>query len=337
MVNHFIGFWNLENLFDISSSTQRPDYLKNELRNELEGWTASVLRKKLAQLVKIIMQMNGGLGPDILGICEIENEAVVQKLLDTFPSGWRNYKIAHADTRDKRGIDVAIIYDSDKYEAELQFSYFVQKRTATRDIFQVNLKTRAGRALVIIGNHWPSRSGGGQYKSEPYRMMVGEALAYFHKRILEELGRDTAIVVMGDFNDEPFDRSIREYAQVTRERRKIMNARSVDYFYNLMWETVGRREATYYYGSQPNILDQFWVSKGILKQGTAFSVKEIPVENTEESKLVEIFRPAELVADTEYPKARRFGRPSSPSTYNEEGYSDHFPITMILEEKDTIA
>lgn len=327
MTEHFIGFWNLENLFDTSSSSERPEYLKKQLKKELAGWTTAVLKKKLKQLVRIITQMNGGSGPDILGVCEIENEAVVQELLDTFPSGGRNYKIAHADTKDKRGIDVAVIYDAAKYEAGLQFNYFVQKRSATRDIFQVNLRTKAGRDLVIVGNHWPSRSGG-QYASEPYRMMVGETLAYFHKRILEELGDDTAIVAMGDFNDEPFDRSIRDYAQVSRERRKIMNAKSIDYFYNLMWEALGDREATYYFGSQPNLLDQFWISKGILKQGSAFKVK---------AGSVEIFRPPELIAPGEYPRARHYGRPSRPTTFDQEGYSDHFPIAMVLEEKEAVA
>jgi len=326
-MRHFIGFWNLENLFDISSSSERPDYLKERLRKELEGWTAAILKKKIAQLVKIIMQMNDGRGPDILGVCEIENEAVVKKLLDGFPSGGRNYKIAHADTKDGRGIDVAVIYDGDTYRAGLKFNHFVQKRTATRDIFQVNLTTKASRDLVIVGNHWPSRRGG-QYGSEPYRMMVGETLAYFHKRILENLGEDTAVVVMGDFNDEPFDRSIRDYALASRERQKIMNARSVDYFYNLMWEATGNREATYYFGSQPNLLDQFWISKGILKQGSAFRV---------EPGSVEIFQPPELIASGDYPKARKFGRPSGATTFDQEGYSDHFPITMILDERDAVS
>lgn len=319
---HFIAFWNVENLFDVASSSHRPDYLQKKLNNELKGWTAAVLERKISQLVKIIVQMNGGAGPDILGICEIENENVVAKLLDAMPSGWRNYAIAHADTADARGIDVAIIYDADRYKAGKQFNYFVQKRTATRDIFQINLKTKAERDLIIIGNHWPSRSAG-QYESEPYRIMVGETLSYFHSRILEELGKDTAIVCMGDFNDEPFDRSVRSYAQAAREPRKIMNSQTVPYFYNLMWETTGERLATYYFGSQPNVLDQFWVSKGILKRASPFRV---------EKSSVAIFQPVEMISTGDYPRARFFKRPSHKE-YDPDGYSDHFPIVMKLLEK----
>lgn len=323
MPDHFIAFWNVENLFDRSTSSDRPEYLRKQLRKELTGWTASVVRQKIAQLVKIIEPMNEGLGPDILGVCEIENETVVQQLISALPASGRDYQVAHADTQDQRGIDCAVIYDANKYTAGLQFNHFVQKRSATRDIFQVNLTTAANQTLVVICNHWPSRSGG-QYKSEPYRMMVGETLAYFHKRILEELGQNTAVVAMGDFNDEPFDRSIREYAQVSRNRQKIMNATSVDYFYNLMWELLGARMASYYFGSVPNMLDQFWVSKGILKSNTPFSVKPGSVT---------VYNPAELIASGDYPRARKFGRPSKPSDFDDQGYSDHFPITMTLEEK----
>ncbi|MFY0610989.1 MAG: endonuclease [Hyphomicrobiaceae bacterium] len=323
MEEHFLGFWNLENLFDVANSPSRPEYLQRQLKTELKGWTSSVLAAKLSQLTQIITKMNDGAGPDILGICEIESELVVQKLLDALPTNGRQYKIAHADTADNRGIDVAVIYDGEKYAAGQTFSHFVQKRTATRDIFQVNLKTTSGRDLVIVGNHWPSRSGG-QYQTEPYRMMVGETLAYFHKRIVEEMGDDTAIVAMGDFNDEPFDRSIREYAQVSRERRKIMNAKKIDYFYNLMWEIAGERAATYYFGSQPNLLDQFWISKGILKNGSIFKVKKGSVD---------IFQPEELVASGTYPRPKKFGRPSRPKTFDRTGYSDHFPITFVLEER----
>ncbi len=325
MNEHFIAFWNVENLFDVSSSPDRPDYLKRKLRNELRGWTASVLKRKITQLVRIISQMNNGTGPDILCVCEIENERVVAKLLDAIAPTLRRYSIAHADTKDGRGIDVAVIYDADKYSAGLQFNHFVQKRTATRDIFQVNLKTSADRDLVIIGNHWPSRSAG-QYESEPYRIMVAETLSYFHSRILEELGDDTAIVCMGDFNDEPFDRSITNYAMASREPRKVMNSRSVPYFHNLMWELAGERLATYYFGNQPNVLDQFWVSKGILKRGSPFRV---------EKGSVDIFRPKEMISGGDYPGARFFKRPSEKK-YDPDGYSDHFPIVMKLLERPKV-
>ena len=177
--------------------------------------------------------MNNNTGPDILGICEIENRPVVEKLVSSLASlSNHDYKIIHADTQDERGIDVALIYDGEKFDIEkdpqtgkeLVLSHFILKRVATRDILQVNFKTKtSGNRLVLIGNHWSSRRGG-QYESEPYRIVAGETLSYFHQRILEENQDEhdgTAILVMGDFNDEPFNRSITEYALATIAYSKL--------------------------------------------------------------------------------------------------------------------
>ena len=133
------------------------------------------------------------------------------------------------------------------------FSHTLVKRSATRDLVQVNLLAQAtGARLVVIGNHWPSRRGGPE-ASAPYRMMAGETLAYFHERIREVCGTDTAIIAMGDFNDEPFDRSISTYANAERERARVMNARSAK-FLNVSWPHVSAGSATYYYANEPNVL-----------------------------------------------------------------------------------
>ena len=200
MPDHFIAFWNVENLFDEKDSPRRSEKLQRTLKNELGGWTAAVLDRKIAQLGKVIRQLNQNRGPDLLGLCEIENDHVLRLLVQEIASTGRDYRIAHADMQDGRGIDVAFIYDSRVFTAHETFSHYIVKRTATRDLFQVNFRTAANRLLVVVGNHWPSRMGG-QYESEPYRIIAGEALAYFHERIRELHGNDVAVLAMGDFND----------------------------------------------------------------------------------------------------------------------------------------
>lgn len=92
----------------------------------------------------------------------------------------RRYQVVHADTGDRRGIDIAFLYDPGLFTAreDQRFQHVVMRRTATREIFQVNLRTAAGRSWAVFGNHWPSRSGG-QHESAPYRAIAGETLAYF--------------------------------------------------------------------------------------------------------------------------------------------------------------
>jgi len=85
MSDHYVAWWNVENLFDHATAT-RPDYLRSKLRGELVGWTAAVRDAKIAQLASVITQMNTQRGPDILGVCEIENATVM--LFKNDASGW---------------------------------------------------------------------------------------------------------------------------------------------------------------------------------------------------------------------------------------------------------
>ncbi len=319
MNEYFVAWWNLENLFDVENSAQRPQWLRSRLRSELAGWNQQILDKKIGQLAKIILQMNGNRGPDILGVCEVENQPVLQLLANNLSGLGRNYQIAHHDTSDERGIDVAFIYDAAKFTVERQFFYIVLKRTATRDLFQVNLRTPAGRDLILVGNHWPSRSGG-QLESEPYRIVAAETLSYWHERILEEKGADTAILMMGDFNDEPFNRSLTDYALSTNSIAKVRNARTAK-LYNLMWPLMGKGLGTFYYDNLPNMLDQFLVSKGFLKNNAPIQIKQ-------DTARIEIF--PEMVSGGDYPDPIPFGRPSEGLNVN--GFSDHYPISVVLQE-----
>jgi hypothetical protein len=319
MVEYYIAFWNVENLFDVFDSPRRSDKLQRTLAGELDGWTSQVLDRKIHQLVSIICQMNGSRGPDLLGVCEIENEYVLGLLVNVLRPLNRHYQIAHFDTLDQRGIDVAFIYDQDLLTANEQFSHFIVKRAATRDLLQVNFRTSTGKLLVVIGNHWPSRMGG-QFETEPYRIIAGETLAYFHERIREVQNDDNvAVLAMGDFNDEPSNRSLTDYALSERLRTRVTKARSAK-FLNLMWPILGQGIGTHYHENSPNVLDQFLVSKGLLTGRSGFAAIQ---------ESVEVLRFPEMVKAGDYPAPKRFGRQSSLDI---DGFSDHFPISLRLKE-----
>ncbi len=322
METHYISWWNLENLFDIEDSIFRPSWLAKTLKKELKGWHDKVLDKKIDNISTIIKKINNNKGPDILGICEVENENVVNKLKDKLEAHNRKYKVIHHDTKDKRGIDIAFVYDSNKYKIDGKiYSYEVLKRSATRDIIQINLRTQQGNNIIVIGNHWPSRSGG-QYKSEPYRMMAAETLSYWIERIQEIFGKKVPILVMGDFNDTPYNRSLREYALSSISKKKVTYGKK-PYLYNLMWKLIGLKQASYVFNSEPLMIDQFLVSKGIALNNSKFKVIEDKVK-------IEIF---DGMVKGRYNKPVRFGRPSDKKTYNTNGFSDHLPVSVKIIEK----
>jgi len=321
MQQHYIAWWNLENLFNEENDPSRSEWLQNQLKRELRGWTKGVLNKKLNQLASIISLLNDGKGPDILGVCEVENKSVLQKLTDKLAPLNRNYGISLHEGEDKRGIDVAIIFDKNKFTAAEQFTHRIMKRNATRDIFQVNFKTSAGKDLVVIGNHWPARMPG-TYESDPYRIIAAETLSYWIKRITEIMGKDVRIIVMGDFNDDPFGRAMTDYALSTSSKQKVVNSRSSPRLYNLMAAEIARGVGSYYH-SGPYLFDQLLVSKGLIKSTSPLKVKagSPRVENID------------IMAKGSYKAPRRFARPSTKSSYNPDGYSDHFPVSVVLEEK----
>lgn len=324
---HSICWWNLENLFDTYDSPLRPDWLQRRLRSELKGWTATVLDKKLSNLADIIGRMNNNSGPDILGVCEIENKVVIEKLIQKIKGNvQRNYKVIHHDSKDDRGIDVAFIYDADLYHHDgKSFSLEIMKRNATRDLFQVQLTTQKGNELVLIGNHWPARSAG-KYESEPYRMMVGETLSYWVERIhevkLEEKGeKHPAIILMGDFNDNPYDRSLTEYMRSSGTLEKVKNSTS-HIMFNMMYPFVGGDIGTHVFGNEVNVLDQFIVSRSVVVDYYKYPFQVDSVEI--------VYYPEMVKGD--YFTPIRFSRPSQ-SDYSEDGYSDHLPIELIIEER----
>ncbi len=320
--DYSIAFWNLENLFDIENSPRRTDKLQRAIGSDIAGWDQTKLDRKIAQLASIIAQLGDGNGPDMLGVCEVENRHVLTLLVHALAPLGRNYTIEHADTADKRGIDVAFIYDGDLFTRLISFNHFVMRRTATRDILQVNFETQKKRLFVVVANHWPARTSDMQ-KSAGYRAIAGETLAYFHQRILQVHGKNTPVLSMGDFNDEPFDPSLVTYALSTRSRTRVAGATSPR-LWNLMWPHVGKGIASHYYNNLPNNLDQFLVNKNMIKKTSLINV--LP-ETVQIHQFPEMFD-----AKKKYPVPIRFGGMGKKLNLN--GFSDNYPISLKVREND---
>jgi len=86
---------------------------------------------------------------------------------------------------------------------------------------------------------------------------------------------------------------------------------------------MGEGLATHYYDNFPNVLDQFLANKNLLKKDAPIGV--LP-------KSVEIVRFPEMVDTEEYLKPIRFG--GMGKSVNPNGFSDHFPIAVIVSEAD---
>lgn len=342
MSEYLVAFWNLENLFAPENDPARPEWLAEAVAKDLKGWTQALFDKNVSQLASIIAQMKGGAGPDLLGVCEVENEfalkAVATELNGRLPA--RKYGVVHVDSeKDRRGIDTAFLYDTKSWQKPKDlFSHFVMRRTGTRDITQCTFTTKNGREIVALANHWPSRSappGKGPEHSAGFRMTAGETLAYWHERIREEKGADVAVIAMGDLNDDPFDASVTNHAVALRERGDVARAESAK-LYNLAWlyltqDVVDHKgnprtlDGTLYYGGDGNVFDQLLVSPGLLSGKSKLKVKP-------ESARIEAF--PEMVDHRVGEGPIRFGLPKGDAAknVNVKGFSDHFPVSVCIED-----
>jgi hypothetical protein len=338
-MDYRVAYWNLENLFAPEGFPDREPWLASAVGNDLRGWTQALFDRKVAQLGAAIAHLGGGAGPDLLGVCEVENRFVLDELVtvvdDLLPA--RSYGVVHADsTRDHRGIDTAFLYDTNLFDVDptTVFSHFVVRRTGTRDITQATFRTAAGNDLVALCNHWPSRSGGA-HESAGFRATAGETLGYWHERIREELGDDIPIIAGGDFNDDPWDPSVRFNANSSRERGDTERAQSAR-FHNLAWHylevpVVDHNgdarvlNGTLYFGGDGNTFDQILVNRSLLKGEGGLTILD-------DSAAIDAI-PAMVDHRTAHGPIR-FGLPKGDAGANidQDGFSDHVPVAVVIQE-----
>ena len=336
-----VAFWNLGNLFDIQP---------NEISSNLEftpnkGWNEKVRDIKIQNLTNIIRTTFDNGGPDLIGICEIENIFLAEKLINELKKllGRDDYQIAGTNVDGKlipyhkgpdlRGIDTCLIYSNKIFEQIDGRGYMINFRFPTRNIFYAKLRVLMNNTkLNVLVNHWPSRRGRDDY-SEPIdteysRYMTAEhcgkivdsILKYpkmeiekfpnnFYsthegKTVLEKLEErwNINILVMGDFNDEPFDKSIMKYLYATpdknllRKWKRIFRLAKEDFknrdktykqiyleqpsvLFNCMWNLYPNGSLYFRKTNSFNLFDQFIISRGLLvgEQGLKMNLESINI------------------------------------------------------------
>jgi hypothetical protein len=350
-----IACWNLQNLFDINVSDIAADL---EFTPE-QGWDAEALDNKLTNLAEIIKLMHGGQGPDLLGICEVENKELLDELV--VRTGLPNLVVAHQDNPDIRGIDTALIYSSKVFTlAGEPVGHNIHFRHPTRDVFEVPLEVKSnGARLHCFVNHWPSRSRG-QYETEPLRIAVAENCALLARDVLkfkhedyvamadseETLQRlntrfDANVLFMGDFNDEPYSRSVVDYLLAAKDldhieevikkasagakpaRKNTPTVRDYleqkAYLFNCMWPQAGMSDrGSYHFGrgvNTFNLLDQFIVSRGLLLGKSGLKLREGSARVFEAPPMA----------------SAKKKRPVAFDKKTKKGFSDHFPIEALID------
>ena len=244
-----IGFWNVENLFDLENDPSKRD---DEFAiGGKKNVTSDIYELKIKRSVEVLTDLN----VDILGLCEVENISVLSDLNNSYKG--RDYKIIHFDSPDERGIDNALLYDQNKFSilASKPIENKLGGNDKTRDILYVK-GAFLDVTLHIFVNHWPSNYGGKE-RAIPKRKATAELLMKQIKTI-QKNDKLAEIVLIGDFNEDPIDDNV-----------KILEKLG---FINQMSPMMGvRNKGTYVYRGKDYFYDQIIISEGLnTNQGLHF-------------------------------------------------------------------
>ncbi len=301
-----IVFYNLENLFDTDNDSTKLDdeYAYGGIRN----WNYNKFKHKINQIARVIVNIDGYEMPDIVAVCEVENYNVLEKLCDQSLLKNSNYRIIHKDSPDTRGIDVALLYRTNKVQA-LTYKYhpIIDRGgniLSTREILEATFKV-GNDTLNIFVNHWTSRYGG-QSSSLKKRQLAAETLIK-HIKQLRHKQAQAKIVVVGDFNDEPNDKSMK---WLCKNEHQLINLSSY-------WSP---QAGTLKHQANWSIFDQIIVSPSLLLSPNRLAC------SVNDAKIISF--PFLLKED------EKWGGLMLYRTYfgykYQGGYSDHLPVKLKL-------
>lgn len=314
-------FYNVENLFDTQDDSLKLD--EEFLPDGPRYWTSKKYSQKINHIYKTLIASGEWDPPALIGLCEIENENVLKRLVYGTPLSKMDYRFIHFESPDVRGIDVALLYRKDFFHPVFTKAIRVFLKDnpdfRTRDILYVKgIFPFNGDTLHIFINHWPSRWGG-QLESEYKRINAARIL----RKNIDSLFLhcdEPAVLIMGDFNDTPENKSLKEGLHAKEFRDTVISAT----IFNLVINP-DERLGSYKYQGVWQQLDQIMVSGVLLNESNSL----IADRNS-----FTIVQPDFLLSEDEKNLGKKPFRTFSGYKYI-GGFSDHLPvkIRLVLKKK----
>lgn len=311
-----VGFYNVENMFDHLDDPSTNDheftpYGKNR-------WSEKKSLQKISNIAKVIKGMTleneKSFGPDILGVAEVENSYVLEKLISDQNISNSHYDFVHIDSPDERGIDVAFLYKKTSFKVlssqNIQVDLSQLTKRPTRDILLVEGLLK-GEKVYILVNHWPSRSAG-EALTRLYRLKAAQTA----KKVIDDINtKDSTakIILMGDLNDNPIDASL----MLGLSAQNTQSALKDNQLFNPFFANYKKGDGSNAYMDVWFNFDQILISNHFLKNAGWKYKKNY------------VYKKPFLI--------QQHGRYKNYPlrTFNDLGsigYSDHFPVYLILEK-----
>ncbi len=307
-----LAFYNIENLFDIYDDelTRDDDFLPNAEKR----WTIKRYKNKLRKLGFVISEIGkkqSNTHPAIVGLAEVENAEVIKDLISSKHLAEIDYGFVHYDSPDERGIDVALLYDKNRFKVAHSKNYSIElfnekeETDYTRDILLVS-GLFEGLELHIIVNHWPSRRNGSG-ETDHKRMTASKKVVEIISNIKKK-NAEAKVIVMGDFNDDPTNESVEH----------LVKSHGL---FNPMETLISNDRGTTSYNKEWNLFDQFMFTHNLFERKKG-NLRYVDANIFDEDFL--------KLYDGKY-KGTPY-RTYVGKRYK-GGYSDHFPVYLTLKIK----
>ena len=349
-------WWNVQRLF---SPVPSPLSLSLDATSN-KGWTKEAYDIKISAIASVLCQITGGITPALIGFAEVENSDVVKDIISAL--NWVDLIEPTDNPPWIVGTDVTLLYSKKEFElVGTPTSHNVHNLYATRDIFEVTLRHNSGEELIVLANHWPSRRIS---NSEPLRIglsdhcrqIVNVKLKISYTNLSKADGSanlpeysilykqwNRPLLVVGDFNDEPFNVSASEYLEVTRSKDQVTkkprlprksNLTSISSYmslkpdlYNPSWSLLvnqtGPAGTTFWSGNW-YLLDHIMVSRGLLGNNSKLQYNEHSLRIFADKKVPNIKGGSDIKFLTST------GKPVAYDAKTGKGVSDHLPLVWEM-------
>lgn len=308
-----IVFYNVENLFDTQNDPRTND--DSFTPEGDKAWDEERYNTKLEKLSEAITSVDDK-NPIIIGMVEVENASVMRDLQRTGKLNDTKYRVVHFDSPDKRGIDCGLLYDLERFKvtssSKIRVEFDWNRDMTTRDILYVKGELMNEKELHVFVNHWSSRREGKE-ETEIKRTTAAKLLRDKVDEILDD-DANANILIMGDFNDHPTDKSVAEVLKA----KEATNLEDGD-LVNLLYEEHRDGEGTHNYRRDWAVLDQMIVSQGFYKNKNNLGIEKNNAFINRQDFLIFTYPDGGQKPNATYGGPKYYGN-----------YSDHLPIYLFL-------
>lgn len=337
-----VGFYNLENLFDTVHAEGKKDF--DFLPDGSYKWNTLKYESKLKNMSMVLSEMGTNkikAGLAVCGVSEVENRKVLDDLLQQESLRDRKWRVMHFPSPDRRGVGCGLFYNPRFFTLEdslYVYCIFPNDSTSQQPVgftqgddnvikptplygdttritrgFLVGIGRLAGERMAIIVNHWPSRFSPSETREEAGRQV------YALKEALLRQYPGIKIVIEGDLNDDPNNKSVTEGLKAVSETSDIKNSDSHSLYnpwYNMLYKTG---QGTLMYQGKWNLFDQIIIS-GNLINGSDYSTLTF--------RSNEVFLRDYLIQQEGKYKGSPLRTTAGGTWLN--GFSDHLPTVIYL-------